>query len=479
METLASYDARISSLEQDITRMEKELHALKISRNARASLVSLPDELLLHVARFVTPHPIFMESPENLYKLTWICHRLRFLCVGARELWAVVNMSDWGLRSIRNFLDRSAPLPLNIQATSRDGMAGEGLTLLTRGLARAWRLDLFISDGSLHWQELLQQNNTVMDCHLLRDLVIESTGPLESLLSWFSYNHLVTLHINGLQHNDILPNVPALQFLHLSHTWYTLDMCYTFLCKTPQLERIKLEHALDRSSIVSQGHGTKHTRGLLQLPHLSDLIIIDYAYCVDALLDILPDPASCFEVHLTSNRNSTWLSVPNANALSRLEAFRQKRHRSEETLLSTAHVLFTVRGAQHITVRSQREFISYSHAFSTITEEEALDGVKTLHVNGVMTTLDLTVQRLSACLGPRCLPKLEQLVITRVVGNAHQDAGGATQELQDWMALRQQEGFPIQSVAFVECDDTARPLINELVRSQSVRSVTWDGEEKM
>jgi hypothetical protein len=138
-----------------------------------------------------------------------------------------------------------------------------------------------------------------------------------------------------------------------------------------------------------------------------------------------------------------------------------------------------VRGSAPL--QSQKESISYSNACFklAITEEEALDSVKTLHIDGSMKTMDHIIQKLSTCLGPQCLPKLEQLVITSVIGDTNQADGEATRALQDWMTLRRQAGFPIQSVAFVRCNDTARPLINELVRSRSVRSVTWDGEEQM
>jgi hypothetical protein len=415
MQTLASYDARISSLEQDIAHLEEELRALKISRNARVSLVSLPNELILRIARFVTPDPIVMESSENLYKLTWICHRLRFLCVGARELWTVINITHWSPRSIRDFLDRSAPLSLSIQASTnrpRYHKAVEDFALLTGGIA-------------------------------------------------------------------VVPNFSALRALHLAYNSHTLDTLSTFLRKTPQLEQMKLQYALGVNSIDALSHSTKHMRGPLQLPHLSELIIIDEEYCVAALLDILPDPASSFEVHLHSKHNSSWLSTPNSNTLSRLEAFRRKRHGSGETLLSNAHVKFTMGSSYRIIVQSQKESISYSNACLAITKEEALDSVKTLHIDGSMKTMDHTIQKLSTCLGPQCLPKLEQLVITSVVGDTNQADGEPSRALQNWMSLRRQVGFSIQSVAFVRCDDTARPLINKLVRSQSVRSVTWDGEEQM
>jgi hypothetical protein len=429
MQTLASYDARISSLEQDIAHLEEELRALKISRNARVSLVSLPNELILRIARFVTPDPIVMESSENLYKLTWICHRLRFLCVGARELWTVINITHWSPRSIRDFLDRSAPLSLSIQASTnrpRYHKAVEDFALLTGGVARTW-----------------------------------------------------SLYIRGIQRDRVVPNFSALRALHLAYNSHTLDTLSTFLRKTPQLEQMKLQYALGVNSIDALSHSTKHMRGPLQLPHLSELIIIDEEYCVAALLDILPDPASSFEVHLHSKHNSSWLSTPNSNTLSRLEAFRRKRHGSGETLLSNAHVKFTMGSSYRIIVQSQKESISYSNACLAITKEEALDSVKTLHIDGSMKTMDHTIQKLSTCLGPQCLPKLEQLVITSVVGDTNQADGEPSRALQNWMSLRRQVGFSIQSVAFVRCDDTARPLINKLVRSQSVRSVTWDGEEQM
>jgi hypothetical protein len=431
MQNLASYDARISSLEQGIARLEEELRTLKISRNARVPLVSLPDELILRIARFVTPDPIVMESSENLYKLTWICHRLRFLCVGARELWTVINITHWSPRSIRDFLDRSAPLSLSIQASTnrpRDHKAVEHSALLTGGLARTQ-----------------------------------------------------SLYIRGIQRDCVLPNFSVLRVLHLAYNSHTLDTLSTFLRKTPQLEQMKLQYALSRSSIDALSHSTKEMRRPLQLPHLSELTIIDEEYCVAALLNILPDPASCFEVHLHSKENSSWLSTPNSNTLSRLEAFRRKRHGSGEALLSNARVKFTMGSSYCIIVQSQKESISYSNACFklAITEEEALDSVKTLHIDGSMKTMDHTIQKLSTRLGPQCLPKLEQLVITSVVGDTNQADGEPSRALQDWMSLRRQAGCPIQSVAFVRCNDTARPLINELVRSLSVRSVTWDGEEQM
>jgi hypothetical protein len=229
MDTLASCDARISFLEQEIARFTKELHNLKVARNARAPLVRLPDELLIRIAKHAIPNTddYEYEDQRKIYTYTWICHRLRCVIISAPQLWTSIDISQWNHHGITECLERAAACPLNIRATGENELSPQDSDALVNCLRKAGSFSFSFMGQDFNDQLAVYDLLAGIQAPMLLSLTISYAHPARMLFAVLKCPNLVSLVIEDIDQADDLPvYMPALQSLRLRRTWYTAKQIF-------------------------------------------------------------------------------------------------------------------------------------------------------------------------------------------------------------------------------------------------------------
>jgi hypothetical protein len=480
MDTLASCDARISFLEQEIARFTQELHDLKVARNARAPLVRLPDELLLRIAKYAVPGDLEYEyqgGQKRLYLQTWICQRLRRVFVSAPELWRTIDVSRWSSRAIQECQERAAACLLHIRATDVSSL--DDIETLATCLRKAETFYFSIMNDD--FADIIRDHDfrTDIQAPMLRVLTLSYAHPTRALHAVLVCPNLVTLNIQDIELPDELPDrVPALRFLRLRRTWYTAKQIHQFLRHTQQLERVHLEHVLDDTPLDN----TDTLKQTLCLPRLTDLTIHEFEDCAVVLVEMFPNPSTSFKVHIQPEGPSVpydWTSSgPTADILSRMENIWKKRADSRNTPVNGL-LTYDAGYGDPVTVRLQADSTTYVETGGQVTGADPyLAMVKTLHILTPSLHFDQSLARMLADVNLHHLPALECVVIEES-WDAHSlilhgdDSGQGVRALEAWIANRYQEGRPLQTIQFIRGSDTGRPFFNRLVASQVAHSVTW------
>jgi hypothetical protein len=480
MDTLASCDARISFLEQEIARFTKELHDLKVARNARMPLVRLPDELLLRIAKHAIPDVLEYEhqaGQEFLYAQTWICQRLRRIFVSAPELWRTIDISRWTPRAVQECQERAAACLLDIRAS--EVSSPDEFQTLVACLRKAETF--YYSIMHEDFTNLITLYNFLGDIQapMLRTLTLSYAHPTHALHKFLVCPNLVTLNIQDIELPDELPNrVPTLRFLRLRRTWYTAKQIHRFLCHTQQLERAHLEHVLDDTSLDD----TDIFKKTLCLPRLTDLTIHEPEDCAVALVEMLPNPSASFKVHVQpegGGERYNWTSSgPTAGILSRMKDIWKKRTDSGNTPVDGL-LTYDASYGDPVTVRLQADSTTYVETGGQVTEADPiLAMVQTLHILTPSKHFDQSLARMLNDVNLHHLPALEQVVIeeswdTGPISLHDDDGGQGVRALEAWILHRHQEGRPLQTIQFIRWSDTGRPFFDRLVASQVGHSVTW------
>jgi hypothetical protein len=485
MDTLASCDARISFLEQEIARFTKELHDLKVARNVRAPLVRLPDELLLRIAKHAIPdvnETKYQAGQKRLYSQTWICQRLRRIFVSAPELWRTINVSRWSSRAVQECQERAAACLLDIRAKGECELSPDEIDNLIACLRKAETFHFSIMDPDFADQFTTRNKLVDIQAPLLLYLTISHVHPARMLFAALNCPNLVSLDIEVIQHADDLPAyMPALQSLRLRHTWYTAKQIYCFLLHTQQLERVYLEHAMNNTSLDYADISGQ----ALQLPRLANLTIHEGEACAAVLVKMFPDPSTSFKVHVEEEYGSglyDWTSStgqsPTAGILSRMKAIWKKQSHSRKAPVN-GRLTYNAGDGDPVTVRLQAGSITYIETGGQITEADPfLATVKTLHILTPSKHFDQSLACLLADVNLQHLPALKCVVIEESWNTSPLclngvDSGQGVRALEAWISNRHQEGRPLQTIRFIRWSDTGRPFFDRLVASQVAHSVTW------
>jgi hypothetical protein len=483
MDTLASCDARISFLEQEIARFTQELHDLKVARNVRAPLVRLPEELLLRIAKHAIPDVDeyeFRAGQKRLYSQTWICQRLRRIFVSAPALWRTIDVSTWSSRAIQECQERAAGYLLDVRAVGDCGLSPEEVDTLIACLRKTETF--YFSIGMCHdLKKQFKYNNKLADIQapLLLSLAISHMHPACVLFAALNCPNLVSLDIEEVEHADDLPAyMPALQSLRLHRTWYTAKQIFRFLLHAQQLERVLLEYVMDDTSLDYADIPGQ----ALRLPRLTDLTIHEGEDCATVLVEMFPNPSTSFKVHVEEEYGGEqydWTSSsPTAGILSRMEGIWKKRTYSRNTLVDGL-LTYDASYGDPVTVRLQADSTTYVETGGQVTEADPfLAMIKTLHILTPSKHFDQSLARMLIDVNLHHLPALECVVIeeswdTNPISLNGIDNGQGIRALEAWIASRHKEERPLQTIHFIRWSDTGRPFFNRLVASQVAHSVTW------
>jgi hypothetical protein len=476
MDTLASCDARISFLEQEIARFTKELHDLKVARNACTPLGRLPDELLLRIAKHSIPDVDEDDYQESLYGQTWICQRLRRMFVSAPELWRTIDVFTWSPRAIQECQERAAGCLLDIRATGDCSVSLEEVDSFIACLRKAKTFYFNIMGSDLKLQFRFNHKLVNIQAPLLLSLTVSDVNPASMLFTALNCPNLVSLDIEEVEHADDLPAyMPALQSLRLHRTWYTAKQIFRFLLHTQQLERVHLEDVMDDTSLDYANISGRAIR----LPRLTDLTIREGKDCAAVLVEMFPNASTSFKVHVEEGEQYDWTSSgPTAGILSRMEDIWKKRADSRHTPVDGL-LTYDASYGDPVTVRLQAESFTYVETGGQVTQADPiLAMVKTLHILTPSLHFDQTLARMLVDVNLQHLPALEHVVIeeswdTNRISLDDPDSGQGTRALEAWISNRHQEGRPLQTIQFIRWGDTGRPFFNRLVASQIAHSITW------
>jgi hypothetical protein len=484
MDTLASCDARISFLEQEIARFTKELHNLKVARNARAPLVRLPDELLIRIAKHAIPNTddYEYEDQRKIYTYTWICHRLRCVIISAPQLWTTIDIAQWTPRGITECLERAAACPLNIRATGEYALSPPESVALINCLRKAGSFSFSFMGEDFNDQLAVHNIMAGIPAPKLLSLSISHAHPARLLFAVLKCPNLVSLVIEEIEQADDLPAyMPALRSLRLRQTWYTAKQIYQFLLRAQQLERVYLEYVMDDTFL---DHVDVPGQAL-QLPGLTDLTIHETEDCAVALVQMFPNPSASFKVHVqpegADGRYEWTSSGPTAGILSRMEGLWKKRTDPRNTSVDGL-LTYAAGDCNPMTVRLQTESTTYMETGGIVTEADpCLAIIKTLHIIVPVDRFDQGLARMAVDVNLRHLPKLECVVIeqswkpnSRFLDGVGNEEG--IRSLEAWISRLHQEGHPLQTIQFIRCGDAPKPLFDRLTASQTAHSITWSDE---
>jgi hypothetical protein len=461
----------ITAIDAHISRLHEEIQRLRTARNTLVPFGRLPDELLVHVARYFT-------QPKPLYATSMVCSRFRTVIVNTPELWANIDC-NWPLAMVTGHLIRAASHAL-VMSARIDQFWPHLEGIIEDALPRTNSLTLEVQSDSDRIMHCLAETES----QLLRSLVLEASWDndqldlREMMFSSSIRSYLSTLHLQSMSVSSF-PALPALRNLALRNVRYTLAHLHELLSRTPFMEELKVT--------MTRREGPLPNLSCVNLPHLHSLSLADDWSWVSSILLMLPNPSKHFKVFcFYSFDTRTWTSMrgPNAAIVSRLSKFWNTVTSEAANFPQGTVENFTnpdcgdeqnpslvFKG--HVSLRDGNDTATfYYKSFGEITEEDPfLDHIDTLSLS--------CSRRTYVGLDPHCinldyLPSLRKLVLAEVKrGPWVSTEDGFDRTLEDWVLDRAQNGKPLELIEFYDCHVRARALFKGLRGAQAAQTTTW------
>jgi hypothetical protein len=477
MSVVQDRDARVIEIDRRIasSTQDSDMQELKTARNALAPLGRLPDELLLDIARRSVPQNVSKTSPRQVLSLTWICRRLRALFVECPRLWNHIVVSRSHRLSFRAFLERASPCTLDVLhiGTLSEEACGALLECLPRAATCHWSHVDNHTETDGRWLQLLNSEIKYPELHTIRFTNIEALPSIEQAM----FPNLVVLEITEIATTHGLPDLPALRTFQLAEVHFcSLEGLHSFFSHSPLLESIDLGYLLDDDEDEDDNFIRSSGAGRVVLPHLHHLRIQEIPECIRRLLHILPDPTSSIVLHSTNieykqESELEWDFSPSAWLLLHLQEFWNMRSGVEGSLPG-GRISFDGRNVNNkVLICFDGEGLSYkAYSWHPLTAADPLlESVKTLELNSIGGT---EAEAMHEHLVLDCLPNVEDVLINRLCSATRFNADDVLSIVR-WISARSEEGRPLQSIVFQECDKDLRPLFDRLVAKQVATSITW------
>ena len=125
-------NTEIKALDESIKAEIRSLELLKLRRNARQPISSLPPEIFAAIFSFLCLPgipPLGEKPPRNRARLriSHVCHQWRGIALNQPQLWSHVNFSTVSLTGATEMLDRAKSIPLYVFMYCFDVLGLSGL----------------------------------------------------------------------------------------------------------------------------------------------------------------------------------------------------------------------------------------------------------------------------------------------------------------------------------------------------------------
>jgi hypothetical protein len=468
MNTIASLDARILALEQELSR-------LKVIRNAFSPLYHLPDELAIHIARYV----IFENGALSRARLLTICtisRHLRRLFLRTGELWSYLDF-NWPALCLKLFLDRAGDHLLHASYDPEVSSSLEPTKVLELCMPKVASFSgrIFTGIDGDAWLDVLNTPNATN----LRSLSLTNPfgrwdAPIKKLSINESWSSLVSLQLVNIESIMEFPPLPTLQRLDIAGLGYPPGDIYSLISQAPRLRWIKLVGSLGD---IPESWKTERP---VELPDLESLTIDDKLPAVHALLGMLPNPRMAFKtsiylIPMPEFDRFAWSSErgPHGVVVSRLLQFWIAATQAE---FLTGFLICQVweRMQPYICFESSDPSgtqVSY-RARAAITAQDPLLS----HIHALIFD-----NQGSAChallpddLNLALLSGIQSIIISYSSSEEPED----THRLEDWLIARRTAGKELYMVGFRECNEVLRPFYYRLRENKVATRIQWqiDGE---
>ncbi|TFK60411.1 hypothetical protein BDN72DRAFT_864377 [Pluteus cervinus] len=250
------FDER-SKLDQEIGKLERHLHMLRVKRNALLPITILPIDILVEIFKLaVTQAEDGSVIPKRIAEISWVCRPWREVALGHPILWTDISHS-LSPRWKKAYLERSKPADISIaidyifrRPTFLDTF------VLESELPRIRHLEVY--PGCLSTDELI----STIPAPVLQSVKLHGVKIHNALFSGTA-PHLTAVHLRGCAgfRFDTIA-FPQLMELHLAgiNPKPSIQAWLTGLSSLPNLQRLALKDALD-SSVLSEN-------ALVSLPHV-------------------------------------------------------------------------------------------------------------------------------------------------------------------------------------------------------------------
>jgi hypothetical protein len=463
MNTIASLDARILALEQELSR-------LKVIRNAFSPLYHLPDELVVHIARYV----VFENGALSRARLLTICtisRHLRRLFLRTGELWSYLDF-NWPALCLKFFLDRAGDHLLHTSYDPEVSSSLEPTKVLELCMPKVASFSGRIYPGPTGdaWLNVL---NTPNATNLRRLSLTNPFGRLEAptqkLSISESWSSLLSLQLVNIESIMEFPPLPTLQRLDIAGLGYPPGDIYRLISQAPRLRWIKLV-----GSLGDIPESWKPERSV-ELRDLESLTIEDKLPAVHALLGMLPNPRMAFKINIylipmPDFDRHAWSSErgPHGVVVSRLLQFWTaatqagfptgflicqvwERMQSYICLESSDPSGTQVSYRARATITAQDPLLSHIHAL--ICDNQG-SGCHALLPDDINLTL---------------LSGIQSMIITYTSSEEPED----TSRLEDWLIARRTAGKELYMVGFRECNEVLRPFYYRLRANKVATRIQW------
>jgi hypothetical protein len=450
------------------------LHNAAMRRSA--SLLSLPDELLLEIARWLLGLDELRRSVQ-VAALASVCSRLRRVAVDAPDLWAVLDFvsssNEWN--ELAAHRSRSHPLFVVLNTASASCITG------LAHLPRADTLLAFFHETDATYTHALGISLNKKTLLNLRELAVHATQPEKDEVP----DHTVfrATHLGLYMFFPISPHLRRLELAGLSVLETDLRR---FLDASPQLECISF--SLLRPVVELSDPLNQPTPKPARLPHLQVLFIQGSIFSTGIALRMLPLPARTLTLSI---RSAEWpiddndrpsfvppLSIP--LILKRIEEFQAVILHS---VMAVPSLVLTMVGddAEDGALRTKHAFeiksaddppsLLYCHSTTIMRSDPFLD--KITHVRFQCRddmVPDLAV--LDLC------PAVDNISIDEAASEddfIESDWAQCASSLETWILGRQNRGRPLGRVAFLGCRSGTHleALYELLMAGGQARAVDW------
>jgi hypothetical protein len=464
MDTIASLDARILALEQELSR-------LKVIRNAFSPLYHLPDELVVHVARYV----VFENGALSRARLLTICaisRHLRHLFFRTRELWSYLDFS-WSALCLQYFLHRAGDHLLHASRDPDVASEVEQTKTLELCMPKVASFSGRICPGPKGdvWLDVLNTPNaTNLRSLSLTNPFIGWEAPVKRLSISESWSNLVTLQLVNIESIMEFPPLPTLQRLDVDGPGDSPSNIYSIISQAPRLRWIKLV-----SSLADIPESWKPERPV-ELPDLESLTIEDKLPAVHALLGMLPNPRIAFKIivypsFVNEPEVHAWSSErgPHGVIVSRLLQFWTAVTEAE---FPPGFLICQVWG-------NVQPYISFEPSDHSGTQV-------TYRARAAITTPDPLLSHICALMchnnGNQChtllpsdvdlelLPNIGSLIISYAPSEEPEDI----RRLEDWLTARRTAGTALLRIGFSKCNEVLRPFYHRLRANRVATRIKWE-----
>jgi hypothetical protein len=265
------------------------------------SLTSLPDELLVHIAKYTLNRDQRGRSGA-LRSLCAICARLRRVYVRTPQLWAIITAHEGSTAWLHCCVSRSRthPLDVHLYVTEDDPCRFE---LVLRNLHRVESLKLIVEDDAGAESFIAAMRAGPGDSHSLRSLEVVLDCDLRRsvpLMPSAGHPNLTTLDLMGAS-IDAIPPLPQLRYIYLLNIGCTVARLRQLFDHTPLLESAEFGNAILHDHLLDDGDTQAPLRVLpVVLPNLQFLSLNDeYPRETAFILSLFPCPSTSVQV-------STW-----------------------------------------------------------------------------------------------------------------------------------------------------------------------------